>query len=683
MKLVIRISLLIGILVLFVTLAIGIVATVQSTQTQKETVEKTLLDVADLGSLLLSSEIHAQLDILQELANRVPVRSMDWETQSASLKGDIERSGYLDFAIVDKTGQAHYIKDSTADLHDRDYIIHALSGKQAVSDVLISRITNTPVIMNAVPITAEDSINAPVIGVLIGRRAGNYLSQLTKQIQYGDTGYSLIVNREGTIIANPTSDLVHQQFNPITEAMNDLKYETYSAAVQAALHGRGNGIVEYTNYMGKKLKGAYAFIPDFGWTLLVTVEYDEFMAMVNKGRNVIFLMVIVFLLVGIIAAVILALSITKPIYELDEAANAIARLEFDIPLKQNRSDELGILQASLLVIRDNMQKKVLDMNQALVDKQINIANNLKEAILNSSQELEVITNNMDAVRQKTDIQVSSVDNASDTVTEIVHDINAFDEVVETQALNISRSSESIEQMVKDTESVHTVVHNATQTTQNLGKSAEESKKMLGHLMEELKRIAEQSVFLEEANATLVNIAAQTNILAMNAAIEAAHAGESGRGFAVVAGEIRTLAVSSDKESTSISQEIKRMRIAIANIQKASNQTVDAMSAMFTEVTDMGSSFERVNTVVEAQAANSSQVLKALSTLKETTEQVKNGSGDIQKQSALIQKTVEHLNGIAKDVNESMLDVEKATKNIDSSLEVARKIAEGRYLMPPN
>jgi methyl-accepting chemotaxis protein len=489
-----------------------------------------------------------------------------------------------------------------------------------------------------------------------------------------------MVNSNGTVIAHPDNTLVLQQFNPITEATKEPQYQSLANAIQTGIQS-DQGFVEYL-YKGKKFAASYTTLSSFNWTLFITVEYDEFVTGVTQARTFIIILVLICLVVGIIVAVMFALSITKPIKELDEAANAIARLEFDIRLKQNRSDELGILQASLLVIRDNMQQKVADMNEELIGKQLNIANNLKEVILHSSEGLGIITNNMNSVRKKTDMQVSSVDNASDRVEEIVHNINDFDEAVETQALNISRSSESIEQMVKDTESVRVVVRNAAQTTQNLGKSADESKKMLKQLTEELNRIAEQSVFLEEANATLVNIAAQTNILAMNAAIEAAHAGESGKGFAVVAGEIRKLALSSDKESMSISDEIKKMRIGIAAIQKASDLTVDAMTGMFTEVTDMGSSFDRVNTVVEAQAANSSQILNALSTLRETTELVKSGSGDIQKQSRLIQEIVERLKSISKDVNESVLGVENATKNIESALEISQKIAEGRYLTPP-
>jgi methyl-accepting chemotaxis protein len=207
--------------------------------------------------------------------------------------------------------------------------------------------------------------------------------------------------------------------------------------------------------------------------------------------------------------------------------------------------------------------------------------------------------------------------------------------------------------------------------------------MLNNLTEELARIADQSAFLEKANAALVNIAAQTNILAMNAAIEAAHAGEAGRGFAVVAGEVRSLAELSNKESASISSEIKNMRNGIEKMRKVSTETVNTLGSMFTEVNDMQVSLDSVNTAVEAQASNGAQVLDALTSLRETTEQVRTGSDEIQKESDAIHGVVESLKSISRDVNDSILDVQGASKKIAESLGIAQKIAEGHYLVPPD
>jgi methyl-accepting chemotaxis protein len=266
---------------------------------------------------------------------------------------------------------------------------------------------------------------------------------------------------------------------------------------------------------------------------------------------------------------------------------------------------------------------------------------------------------------------------------IISHIRSLDDAVEIQGRNVDQSSESIERMVRDIESVRQVVGRARETTAKLGSASGDGQKMLKNLTEELARIAEQSAFLEEANTALVNIAAQTSILAMNAAIEAAHAGEAGKGFAVVAGEVRKLAESSNKESASISDEIKNMRDGIERIRQVSAETVDTMGGMFREVTDMQTSFSSVNTAVEAQASSGAQILSALSALRDTAERVRTGSGEIERESESIHQIVESLKSISRDVNESVLDVQKACQGITVSLDVAQKIAEGRYLVAPN
>jgi methyl-accepting chemotaxis protein len=412
---------------------------------------------------------------------------------------------------------------------------------------------------------------------------------------------------------------------------------------------------------------------DFDLSFIVSLERRAYLAL---G-----LALVSAILVSSLAALWVSRSLLKPIRELVKVGSSLAAMQFDQPIPMDRQDEIGNMQRALNTIRQELKRALADINNEHLGQK-NISGNLHLSIRDSSDGLRVITRNMESVQSKTDAQMGSVSQTSDSVEGIIKHIRSLENAVEVQADTIARSSQSIEQMVGDIDSVKAVVYQAHETTGALGSSSEAGRKMLANLAEELARLADQSAFLEEANEALVNIAAQTNILAMNAAIEAAHAGEAGKGFAVVAGEVRSLAELSNKESASISGEIKNMRDGIEKMRQVSAGTVDTLGGMFADITAMQASFDSVATAVDAQASNGAQALDALAGLRETTNQVSAGSEEIQKESDSIHTMVESLKTISRDVKDSIHDVQQASKRIADSLNVAEKIAEGRYLTPP-
>jgi methyl-accepting chemotaxis protein len=290
-----RVSAIIGTLIFSITLCTGTAAVLIASGVVKDITAQSLENQALLGADIITNTVGSQLLVLQELAAAPRVRTLDWASQYDTLIHEIDRIDYLDLAIVSTAGTARYMKgNTTAELGDRDYIQKALAGVPAISDVLISRVTNEPVIMFAVPITVDGEVRQ----LLIGRKNGTFLSEVTKNIGIGSGGYAYAINKTGVIISHPNVDYVLEQFAPMEAAKTDPSMQALAGMVKEMMvNKRGTG-----TYMvgGKKIMAAYAPISLYEWTLAAAAEQDELMKGVGLLRNMVILFVAIFSALGIL-----------------------------------------------------------------------------------------------------------------------------------------------------------------------------------------------------------------------------------------------------------------------------------------------------------------------------------------------------------------------------------------------
>ncbi|MDR0568578.1 MAG: methyl-accepting chemotaxis protein [Spirochaetaceae bacterium] len=367
-------------------------------------------------------------------------------------------------------------------------------------------------------------------------------------------------------------------------------------------------------------------------------------------------------------------SIIKPLDESVHVAQEIARGNFDVPVIPEGNDRITRLQEACLEMSHNLQKTMDKLQRHLIDN-MDQRKKLNSLVVHSFSAIELIIANVNAMNDKVHSQMDSVKTTSDSAADIFDHTDSFEHTVHTQVECITQSSHALNQMAAHINQIRSVVEQASKTTDTLSKSSDSGHKMLIKLTEELRLIEEQSVTLQTANKTIADIAGQTNILAMNAAIEAAHAGEAGKGFAVVAGEIRKLAELSSKESGSISSEIYKMEQTIKEIGAVSQETVGAMDMIFTEIKSMNASFGVVTKAVEDQSAESAQMLAALKTVQEMTGEVQEGAGLIHLRTNAIHDEMAKLNRISQEVTESVHTMRDASRSLTEFLENAQALAD--------
>jgi DNA repair exonuclease SbcCD ATPase subunit len=205
---------------------------------------------------------------------------------------------------------------------------------------------------------------------------------------------------------------------------------------------------------------------------------------------------------------------------------------------------------------------------------------------------------------------------------MVEQLNSY---VERQSAAVSQSSASIEEMISNIRSVTETLAKNADNVKQLKNVSDVGRAGIKEVAADIQEIARESESLLEINSVMQNIASQTNLLSMNAAIEAAHAGNVGKGFAVVADEIRKLAESSSNQSKTIGTVLKQIKASIDKITSSTSNVLNKFEAIESGVKTVEEQENIIYNAMEEQGRGSKQVLQGIAEVNEVTHQVKDAS----------------------------------------------------------
>lgn len=653
-KLSIKMMVYIGGLVILVAIGLGTTALFFATDTVREEAEITMMQITDLGAAEVETLIKGQLDVLYEVANRQQMQTMNWELQQEDLADDVERLGYLDMAVVTPDGTATYvIGDTVSELGDRDYVQKGFDGVANVSDVLISRVTNSAVLMFAAPIQR----GGQTVGVLIARKDGAALNDVTDTMGIGENGYVYVVNREGTIVSHPTRDYVMSQLNIIEEAKTDDGFKEVAEMLETTLVEE-RGLGQY-QFQGRNMYGGYAPVAGTDWILInVALEDEFFEGLVSMQRGLLFAS-IAFVLIGLLIAVLLGRSIASPITYLSEALNKIAKydltVEEDLQGKKIRKkeDEIGKIAKAVEMMRNNLKELIHEIN----DDAVNVSASSEELTATSEQ---VSLASDEVAKTIEEIAEGATDQAKET-TDGAHEINILGDIITTEIELVKILNDSANQVDQLKEEGLVVLKDLEDKTNENKVASKEVENIIIETNENADKIASASDMIK-------NIAEQTNLLALNASIEAARAGEAGRGFAVVADEIRKLAEETNQFAGEISDTITSLGQMTEKGVRTMNKAGKIASAQMLSLDNTHHKFEGISTAVD-------QVKNVVKELNESTE------GMMDKKTQII-NIIENLSAISQEnaasTEEASASVEEQTASmaqISQASEELSKLAE--------
>jgi methyl-accepting chemotaxis protein len=336
-------------------------------------------------------------------------------------------------------------------------------------------------------------------------------------------------------------------------------------------------------------------------------------------------------------------------------------------------DEIGTFTGMVNTFCDHLGDGIRDIKSG--QNELSAAgNHLEENASGMAGSINKISTTAQNVLVKTQSQMESVKTSSQAVHRISDHIKSLEESVAIQTTSMSQASAAVEQMVGNISSIGAVTEKMASQFETVGKAADEGSRIQRESNERVNEIVKESQSLQEANKIIATIAAQTNLLAMNAAIEAAHAGESGRGCAVVADEIRKLAENSSAESKKIGAELKQIVKTIDQIVKDSF----ASGKAFGEVSDRIDETERlvieVDNAIREQKSGAGQVMESLRVMNEINAKVNGGSKEMGKGTEEMLREIDALQVSATEIETRMEEMSHNIESLNSGAQEVSKLA---------
>lgn len=564
--------------------------------------------------------------------------------------------GIQELAVVDVNGRQVSSKNYGDASNDSDIVQKALKGDAA--EKIVKEGQNV-VVVRAVSFKIEGKIAGVVFGkeTLTSQEFAEKMKKYTMcdfTIFDGEKrAYTTLAGMRGSVIAD---------INPIRTAESGKKYEGKAVI---------NGVRYVVCYFPLKAEDG-KFLTTL-WLGKPLVVIDHVSSAIFKPLIAVMIVIVVLFFAVLVSVIIF--KVIKPLKRVDAAVNNLASGDADLAqrIEVHGNDEFAEISTGINTFIEMLHKIVSELNLAqkeLTAIGIDLGTNSQES---ASATAEIMAN-IAGVRKQSESQSEAVSNTTTILGRSAENVNNLENLVEAQAAGITESSAAIEQMLGNISSVTSSVRKMADSFKELGITVSDGKTKLANVDGKVNEIAEQSKMLIQANTIIAQIASETNLLAMNAAIEAAHAGKAGEGFSVVANEIRKLAETSSAQSKNINTELKEISSSIKDVVSLSKDSQVAFGQIVTHLDSTDVIIREIDNAMSEQENASRQIFSALSDMRNQSIEVNEMSHQVKDNIVAVTKDMDTVSQISSIILGSMDEMTAGAQQISTATQGVSDLA---------